>query len=131
MLATILEEIKVNIPEDIQKEIKTMEWRKSQPADTFLDPTNLKFPVKYNGEYRCDMIHAAIVYSAIYSNKGSSQHKPSYYKKIHNKAKKLSEVNGCTKDVKVQEDLNIDLNDIFEVYTLDALNELKAAIAET
>ena len=130
MLATILEEIKVTIPDNIQKEIKTMSWRKEQSDDTFLDPVGKKFPVKYDGEYRCDMIHAAIVYSAIYSNKGSSQHKPSYYKKIHKAAKKLSESQVCTKDVKLQEDLNIDLNDIFEVYTLEALQELKVAITE-
>jgi len=127
MLASILEEIKVNIPDNIQKEIKTMAWRKQQPADTFLDPTNLKFPVKYNGKYRCDMIHAALVFSAIYSKKGSSQHPAKYYKGIYDKAKAISTKQKCNVDVKMQEDVTIGLNDIFEVYTLEALEELKVA----
>jgi len=130
MLATILEEIKVNIPKDIQKEIKTIAWRKEQSPDAFLDASNMKFPVKYNGEYRCDMIHAALVFSAIYSKKGSAQHPAKYYKDIYDKAKALSTDQSCNADVKLNEDTVIGLNDIFEVYTLEALDELRVAVTE-
>jgi len=129
MLATILEEIKTTIPADIQAVVKTKSWREQQPADTFLDPGNLKFPVKYEGKYRCDLINAALVFSAIYSKKGSSLNDASYYKGIHVEAKKLSIKLDCSNDqVKLNEDETVSLSDIFEVYTLEAVQDMRTFI---
>ncbi len=130
MLTQIFEDIKTNIPDNIQKEIKTQAWRKAQTPDTFLDPKGLTFPVKYNGEYRCDMIHAAMIFSAMFSKKGSSKHDAKFYQGIHNKAKKLSATQGCNKDVKLNEDNTVNLSQLFEVYTLNAIDEIRELIEE-
>jgi hypothetical protein len=130
MLNTILEQIKTGIPNDIQKIIKTKAWRDKQSDDVFLDPKGKTFPIKFEGEIRCDMINAALIFSSMLSKKGSKDKPPAFYVGIHKKAKALSISQGCTAKVKVNEDESVSVAELFEVYTLTAIHEIEELISE-
>jgi len=132
MLTLLLEQIKTGIPDRIQKIIKTKAWRDAQPDDVFLDPKGKTFPIKFEGKIRCDMINAALIFSAILSKKGSKDKPPSFYVGIHKKAKELSIKQGCSKnkDVKLNENDTVSFAELFEVYTLNAVEEMRELLAE-
>jgi len=126
LLEALLQEAVSKMPDAMQKEIRSSKWRKDQMrkygTSVFLDPVAMKFPVKWKGKYDCRMIHSASVHAAMFSKKGSSMNKPEYYQGILAKAKTVYAKNKCENDVKmkVQENDNIELSlsDIFEVYSL-------------
>jgi len=130
-LELLLEKVESKIPEKMQKEIKSNKWRKEQMrkygADVFLDPVDMKFPVKYNGKYDCRMIHAAVLHSAMFSKKGSAVNPASYYADIYKKAKKIYADNTCENEINIKlqegDECELGLSDILEVYGVDAFVE--------
>ena len=114
----ISEEVNAKISAKTKKLLKSQETRESMKTEygeeSFLDPTNKKFPVfnPTTGKIDCKLIYAAYMRSRIHYSKGGSSKAPAdYYKKISEKAKELYENNNCSQKIGAtlsQESINND-----------------------
>jgi hypothetical protein len=89
----LYEKSMVAIPEDMQKTLRSQQARKNMSDDSFLIPSERKFPIKdpKSGKIDCRLIYAAYIRAKQWEKK-----KPQY-SKIASNAKDLFKEHGCSK----------------------------------
>lgn len=117
------------IPIELRQKLKDTNYRKSLlklvGRTAFLDPDNLKFPVKdEKGKYVCQLIYAAYLRAKINIGRTRKNQVPdSFYQSIANKAQILFKSTNCDQSMRINlhEDDSESYVDFFGLFDLSQI----------